>query len=39
MGTLVIDPAVYFGHPGMDLAFIDTFQPAAQDQVGAYECK
>ncbi|MCU0487259.1 MAG: fructosamine kinase family protein [Anaerolineales bacterium] len=26
-GAVVIDPAVYFGHPEMDLAYIDYFQP------------
>ena len=30
-GVVVIDPAVYFGHPEMDLAAIDMFQPARQD--------
>ena len=30
MGLVVIDPAVYFGHPEMDLAFIDYFQAVPQ---------
>jgi len=30
-GAMVIDPAVYFGHPEMDLAYIDYFQPVPED--------
>jgi protein-ribulosamine 3-kinase len=30
-GTVVIDPAVYFGHPEMDLAYVDYFQPVPDD--------
>jgi len=30
-GAVIIDPAVYYGHPEMDLAFIDYFQPVPGD--------
>ncbi|MBN2086681.1 MAG: fructosamine kinase family protein [Anaerolineales bacterium] len=30
-GAVIIDPAVYYGHPEMDLAFIDYFQPVPAD--------
>jgi fructosamine-3-kinase len=35
-GTVVIDPAVYYGHPEMDLAYIDYFQPVPEDVLAAY---
>jgi fructosamine-3-kinase len=35
-GAVVIDPAVYFGHPEMDLAFIDYFQPVPDDVFDGY---
>ncbi len=35
-GAYVIDPAVYFGHPELDLAFIDYFQPVPQDVFEGY---
>lgn len=35
-GAVVIDPAVYFGHPEMDLASIDYFQPAPDDVFDGY---
>lgn len=35
-GAVVIDPAVYYGHPEMDLAYIDYFQPVPQDILDAY---
>ncbi len=35
-GTYVIDPAVYYGHPEMDLAWVDYFQPVPQDVFDAY---
>jgi len=35
-GTLVIDPAVYYGNPEIDLAFIDYFQPAPDDVFDGY---
>jgi protein-ribulosamine 3-kinase len=34
--ALVIDPAVYFGHPEMDLAYLDYFQPVPQDVFDGY---
>lgn len=30
-GAVVIDPAVYYGHPEMDLAYIDYFRPVPED--------
>lgn len=35
-GTYVIDPAVYYGSPEMDLALIDSFQPVPDDVFDAY---
>lgn len=35
-GTYVIDPAVYYGHPEMDLALIDSFQPVPQAVFDGY---
>jgi protein-ribulosamine 3-kinase len=35
-GAVVIDPAVYYGHPEMDLALIDYFQPAPDDVFDGY---
>lgn len=35
-GAMVIDPAVYFGHPEIDLAYIDYFQPAPEDVFDGY---
>jgi protein-ribulosamine 3-kinase len=37
MGAVVIDPAVYFGHPEMDLAFVDYFQPVPKDVFDGYQ--
>ncbi len=36
-GAVVIDPAVYYGNPEMDLAFIDYFQPVPEDVFHAYQ--
>ena len=36
-GAVVIDPAVYYGHPEMDLAFLDYFQPVPGDVFAGYE--
>ena len=36
-GAVVIDPAVYFGHPEMDLAYIDFFQSVPQDVFEGYQ--
>lgn len=35
-GTYIIDPAIYFGHPEMDLAFIDSFQPVPDTVFKSY---
>jgi fructosamine-3-kinase len=29
--AVVIDPAVYYGHPEIDLAYIDFFEPVPED--------
>lgn len=36
-GTLVIDPAVYYGHPEIDLAYVDYFEPVPDDVFRAYQ--
>ena len=36
-GAVVIDPAVYFGHPEMDLAYIDYFEPVPQAVFDGYQ--
>ncbi len=36
-GAVVIDPAPYFGHPEMDLTYIDYFQPVPKDVLEAYQ--
>ncbi len=36
-GVYVIDPAVYYGHPEMDLAYLDYFQPLPQAVFDAYQ--
>ena len=36
-GAVVIDPAVYYGHPEMDLAYIDYFQPVPPDVLDGYQ--
>ncbi len=35
-GTVIIDPAVYFGNPELDLAYIDYFQPVPDDLFMGY---
>jgi protein-ribulosamine 3-kinase len=35
-GAMVVDPAVHHGHPEMDLAYIDYFQPVPDDVLNAY---
>jgi protein-ribulosamine 3-kinase len=35
-GTVVIDAAPYFGHPEIDLALVDYFQPVPDDVFDAY---
>ena len=36
-GAVVIDPAVYYGNPEMDLAFIDYFQRVPDDVLDGYQ--
>jgi fructosamine-3-kinase len=36
-GAVVIDPAVYYGHPEMDLAYLDYFQPVPGDLFHGYK--
>lgn len=35
-GAVVIDPAVYYGHPEMDLAYLDYFRPVPEDVFTGY---
>jgi fructosamine-3-kinase len=35
-GTVIIDPAVYFGHPEVDLAYLDYFQPVPEAVFDGY---
>lgn len=35
-GAVVIDPATYYGHPEMDLAILDYFQPVPEDVFDGY---
>jgi fructosamine-3-kinase len=35
-GAVVIDPAVYYGHPEVDLALVDYFQPVPGDVFAGY---
>jgi len=37
MGAVVIDPAVYYGNPEMDLAYIDYFQTVPVDVFDGYQ--
>jgi protein-ribulosamine 3-kinase len=36
MGAFIIDPAVYYGHPEMDLAYIDYFEPVPDEVFAGY---
>ncbi|MDD5265274.1 MAG: fructosamine kinase family protein [Candidatus Bipolaricaulis sp.] len=36
-GTFVIDPAVYYGNPEIDLALVDAFQPAPDAVFAGYQ--
>lgn len=36
-GAYVIDAAVYYGHPEIDLAYLDVFQPVPADILQAYQ--
>ena len=35
-GPVLIDPAVYYGHPEIDLAYVDFFQPVPDELFRAY---
>ncbi|HQY90225.1 fructosamine kinase family protein [Caldilinea sp.] len=35
-GPIFIDPSVYYGHPEMDLAYVDFFEPAPAEFFAAY---
>jgi len=37
MGAMVIDPAVHYGNPEFDLAYIDYFQPVPEDVFRGYQ--
>ena len=37
MGAVVIDPAIYYGNPEMDLAFIDIYQTVPEDVFDGYQ--
>ena len=37
--AVVIDPAVYYGHPEMDLAYVDYFQPVPLDLFDGYQAE
>lgn len=37
IGPVVIDPAVYFGHPEMNLAYVDYFQSVPKDVFDGYQ--
>ena len=37
MGAVVIDPAVYYGNPEMDLAYVGYFQPVPGDVFDGYQ--
>jgi fructosamine-3-kinase len=36
-GAMVIDPAVYFGNPEIDLAYVDYFQPVPEEVFLGYQ--
>jgi fructosamine-3-kinase len=36
IGAVVIDPAVHYGHPEMDLAYVDYFHPVPEDLQRGY---
>lgn len=37
MGAMVIDPAVYYGNPEIDLAYVDYFEPVPEDVFLGYQ--
>jgi protein-ribulosamine 3-kinase len=36
-GAYVIDPAIHYGNPELDLAYVDYFQPVPKDVLDAYQ--
>ena len=36
-GAVMIDPAVYYGHPEMDLAYVDFFAPVSDELLQGYQ--
>jgi protein-ribulosamine 3-kinase len=36
-GPVLIDPAVYYGHPEMDLAYVDFFAPVPDELLAGYQ--
>ncbi len=36
-GAVVIDPAIYYGNPEVDLAYVDYFQPVPEDVFRGYQ--
>jgi protein-ribulosamine 3-kinase len=36
-GAVAVDPAIYYGHPEMDLAYVDTFQPVPEELFLGYQ--
>ncbi|MEZ4660310.1 MAG: fructosamine kinase family protein [Caldilineaceae bacterium] len=36
-GAVLIDPAVYYGHPEMDLAYVDVFAPVSNELYAGYQ--
>jgi fructosamine-3-kinase len=37
LGPVMIDPTVYYGHPEMDLAYVDFFAPVSAELFAAYQ--
>jgi fructosamine-3-kinase len=35
-GPVLIDPSVYYGHPEIDLAYVDFFAPVSDDLFDGY---
>ena len=36
-GPVLIDPAIYYGHPEVDLAYVDFFAPVSEQLFGGYQ--
>jgi protein-ribulosamine 3-kinase len=39
MGTFMVDPAVYYGHPEMDMAYVDFFEPVPDHLFDGYRAE